>query len=240
MTDSMEVDNNNTVEKSIEDLKVQEEIKLKSPHLPLSKVKKIAKCDPEHVITSNAAFVATSFATEIFIKNLTEETLVLSQLNQTNSTKQVKRLTYEDLAKCVARNEKFQFLADVLPMTKNLKNLVKENKVRYTNALPVDINQTTLPFTSANGSANSRNSDEEEEDDDDEEEEEEEEDDEVNDDDDEDDVDEVEDQQAIEKEQKLQEDLKEVEQLNHVDDIDKPEIDNNVEDINIDSDNSDE
>lgn len=241
--DAMDIDEQNIITTAYDaEAKL---IKSKSPHLPISKVKKISRCDPEYIITSNAAFVATSFATEIFIKSLTEETLVMSQLNNSNTNKQVKRLTYDDLAKCIARDEKFQFLGDVIPTTKNLKVLVKDNKVRYSNPVIPDNKQSTLPFMSIKDGWTNQQGIMEETDDINEELQEEDDDD--NDDDDEeeveeedDDEDEEEDELILEEQRKLQEQLDDVEKLNHVEDLDKQEIDNQVEKIDIDSDATDE
>ncbi|CCE64627.1 hypothetical protein TPHA_0I01210 [Tetrapisispora phaffii CBS 4417] len=206
--------------------------KLKAPKLPISKVKKIARCDPEYVITSNSAFIATAFATEIFIKNFAEETIVLSQLSSTNGQK-VKRITYADLAKTVQRHEKFHFLTDVIPITKNLKTLVKQNKVRYSNVAPSSGNQRTLPFqsmsTNTNDSKDEVNSgDEIYDENDDIEEAEEEEDDE---DDDAEDEDELE-AKTVQEQKDMQDELKKVEQLNYVIDLDKEDSNSNDEEIN--------
>lgn len=180
-----------------------DEFKRNAPHLPISKLKKIAKSDPDYIITSSNAFVATAFATELFVQSLTEEMLALSQLsNKSANTKSV-RLTYNNLSECVTRKENFQFLEDVVPKTKNLRTLVKENKIRYTTTpqQASEGGQSMLPFTKLeepNQSANTATEidDEDEEENDDEGEEEEAEDDEV------------------------QEQLKEIEQINRVADID--------------------
>ena len=106
------------------------------PRFPLSKIKKIAKCDKDYIITSNAAIVATAFATELFIQSLTEDGLSMSYLQQDKksmkrnskkkkiitandndtkdtTTKQV-RLTLDNLIESVQRNEQFYFLEDVI------------------------------------------------------------------------------------------------------------------------------
>lgn len=113
------------------------------PHLPVSKCKRIAKTDPDCILTSQAAYVATAFATELFIQNFVEEAMLVSQLEK-NNAKSV-RLTYDNLAKCVSRLDKFMFLGDVVPLTKNLKTLVQENRARYTTTA-ADPGQTVLPF----------------------------------------------------------------------------------------------
>ncbi|CCH61681.1 hypothetical protein TBLA_0F01380 [Henningerozyma blattae CBS 6284] len=112
-----------------EEAQINLNLKNKTPKLPISKIKKIAKTDPEYMTTSNLAYIATAITTELFIQSFTERTL---SLNQIRTKSKNKRLVYEDLAECVVKYEEFQFLGDVVPRTKNLKSLVKENKVRYT------------------------------------------------------------------------------------------------------------
>ncbi|CAB4254558.1 some similarities with Saccharomyces cerevisiae YJL065C DLS1 Subunit of ISW2/yCHRAC chromatin accessibility complex along with Itc1p, Isw2p, and Dpb4p [Maudiozyma barnettii] len=101
------------------------------PRLPLSKAKKIAKMDSEYLLTANAAMVATTFATELFVQSLVESALAMNQLNRNNKNKtdpqKVKsaRLTYNDLAESVLRKECFQFLEDVIPKVQPQSNSKK-------------------------------------------------------------------------------------------------------------------
>lgn len=114
------------------------------PRFPLSKIKKIAKCDKEYIITSNAAIVAISFAAELFIQSLAENGLSMSYLQQDKRSmkrnskkitniadngssgammKQV-RLTLDGLIESVQRNEQFYFLEDVI----NRRNFNNDSK----------------------------------------------------------------------------------------------------------------
>lgn len=114
------------------------------PRFPISKIKKIAKCDKEYIVTSNAAIVAISFATELFIQSLAEDGLSMSYLQQDKRSmkrnskrmtnivdngssvammKQV-RLTLDDLIESVQRNEQFYFLEDVI----NRRNFNNDSK----------------------------------------------------------------------------------------------------------------
>lgn len=106
-----------------------DEYKSKLPRIPISKCKKIARTDPEYILTSQAAFAATAFTTELFIQMLAEETCSLAQIHKQTKTL---RLNYEDLSTAIRNLDKFQFLSDVVPQTENLASLVRENKVRYT------------------------------------------------------------------------------------------------------------
>lgn len=198
------------------------ELKEFFPQLPVSKVKKIARSDPEHLLTSNNAFVATAFATEIFVKAVTEEMLAQSQLSgKNNKDSKTLRLTYNDMAECVAKKDQFRFLEDVVPRTKNLRSLVKQNRVRYTTASsyanPLAKGQTQLPFSKQDidkSNESQRPVDVENEKADDEEEEQ-------------DDDDEMEDNEeemrAAERDQdeEVQKQMQEIEQMNQVADLDR-------------------
>lgn len=160
LPEKMEVDNEEIKEENTENdgaaleadiAATDAELKEFFPQLPISKVKKVARSDPEYLLTSNNAFVATAFATEIFIKALTEEMLAQSQLSGKNKDSKSIRLTYNDLAECVSKKNQFMFLEDVVPRTKNLRSLVKQNRVRYTTAFNRGGSsmkgQTQLPFS---------------------------------------------------------------------------------------------
>ncbi|CAI4060481.1 hypothetical protein SUVZ_04G4870 [Saccharomyces uvarum] len=99
-------------------------VREKAPAFPISKVKKIAKCDPEYVITSNAAVSATAFAAELFVQNLVEESLVLAQLNSRG--KSSLRLSLASIEECVEKRENFRFLEDVIKQLK--KNSIHDKK----------------------------------------------------------------------------------------------------------------
>lgn len=187
---------------------VADQSKRNAPHLPISKLKKIARSDPDYIITSSNAFVATAFATELFVQSLTEEMLALSHLSNKSANTKSLRLTYNHLSECVSRKENFQFLEDVIPKTKNLRTLVKENKIRYTTTpqQASERGQSMLPFTKLEEPNRDTNIGTEMDEQNEEEEEEE------GDDDDEEEGDEEEDE--------VQEQLKEIEQINHVADLD--------------------
>ncbi|CCK73556.1 Dls1p NDAI_0G05730 [Naumovozyma dairenensis CBS 421] len=126
------------------------------PRLSVDIVERIAKNDPEYMDTDDSAYIATAFATELFIKTLTMESMINANFHRMPVTRQeieqqpetesdgdealeenqIVRLTYNDFATTVKSKESFHFLGDLIPMTKNLKDLVQENKVRYTTALP--------------------------------------------------------------------------------------------------------
>lgn len=119
-----------------------------SPRLPISKCKLVAKSDPDYILHTKSAYIATTFATELFISTFSEQAMVMAQLDKLkNTTKKQLRLNYKDLARVVSQVDKFSFLNDVIPETKLLSELVREKKVRYTASEPPrDLGQTMLPF----------------------------------------------------------------------------------------------
>ncbi|AMD19297.1 HBR396Wp [Eremothecium sinecaudum] len=132
------------------------DIKGLAPRLPISKCKRIAKTDPDYIIQTQSAYIATAFATELFVQAFSEEAIAMAQLESKKpvNRKQV-RLTYSDLARVVARVGKFNFLSDVVPETKVLSDLVRLNKVRYSTPAPrsVAADQAVLPFKKREGAA---------------------------------------------------------------------------------------
>lgn len=128
---------------SEEQKNVIERLKKSQPRLPISKVRKMARSDPEYIVTAGNAFTAAAFATELFVQSMTEEMIQLAYLSGKTSTAKSVRLSYKNMADTVSRKENYSFLEDVVPQTKNLRTLVKENKVRYTTRIE---NQQTLPF----------------------------------------------------------------------------------------------
>ncbi|KAH7584029.1 hypothetical protein J7295_03231 [Nakaseomyces glabratus] len=114
---------------------------------PISKMRMIAKNDPEYLECTKDALIATAFATELFVQTLTYETLIVNgsvPYGDGNFQQEPKPepstpinsdellLDYKSLSESIALVDHFQFLADIVPRTKNLRELVKENKVRYT------------------------------------------------------------------------------------------------------------
>ncbi|CAI4287672.1 CMF_HP2_G0004660.mRNA.1.CDS.1 [Saccharomyces cerevisiae] len=102
-------------------------VKEKAPVFPISKVKKIAKCDPEYVITSNVAISATAFAAELFVQNLVEESLVLAQLNSKGKTSL--RLSLNSIEECVEKRDSFRFLEDAIKQLKKNSALDKKREL---------------------------------------------------------------------------------------------------------------
>lgn len=101
--------------------------------LPLSKIKKIFKTDPEHVSASEAAVFSTAIATELFVQYFTEQASLIAR------SEKRKKLQYKDFASAVSNIEQLNFLSDTVPKTVNLKKLVDQNKVNHSTKPQADI-----------------------------------------------------------------------------------------------------
>lgn len=119
--------------------------------LPLGKIKKVCKSDPDYFLQSNLASVVGGLATQLFIEKFTEDALLQAHVrdkrpvpsvvspeengfaqNKPNNVNVSKtRLTYEDLHQTVSKDDKYMFLKDIIPKQKLLHSLVRENKIRY-------------------------------------------------------------------------------------------------------------
>lgn len=106
----------------------------------LEKAENISKNDPDWMDMSSDALVATVFATQCFVQSITRDSLLLSSLSQSQSIQppQEPTLNYNDIARCVSLENQYAFLSDMIPRTKNLNDLVRENKIRYTTYVNAD------------------------------------------------------------------------------------------------------
>ncbi|SCW02533.1 LAFE_0F08526g1_1 [Lachancea fermentati] len=147
---------------SVAESSAAQAVKQAAPRLPISKCKRIAKTDPEYMLTSQGASAAVAFATELFVQALAEDALARSQLERASGARL--RLQYDELAQCVATMDRYSFLSDVVPQTQSLAALTRENRVRYTTLAP---GQTTLPFRARDdpGDADEQGQDQGEDDD---------------------------------------------------------------------------
>lgn len=91
-----------------EKMVLQQKIRDRTPKLPISKVKRIGKVDPERILTSNMAYVATAFATELFVQSFVEQALFGAQLRR-GKKKAGLRLTNDALVECVRNRDDYIF-----------------------------------------------------------------------------------------------------------------------------------
>ena len=103
-----------------EKMVLQQKIRDRTPKLPISKVKRIGKVDPESILTSNMAYVATAFATELFVQSFVEQALFGAQLRR-GKKKAGLRLTNDALVECVRNRDDYIFLEDVVRLIEKPK-----------------------------------------------------------------------------------------------------------------------
>lgn len=101
----------------------EDEEEEESLSLPLSKIKRIFKMDPDYLAASQSAVYATGIATELFIQYFVEHASVLAKMDKR------KRILYKDFSNAVAGQDSLRFLSDTVPRTQQLGLLIQQNKV---------------------------------------------------------------------------------------------------------------
>lgn len=91
--------------------------------LPISKIKRIFKMDPDYMAASQSAVYATGVATELFIQYLVEQASLQAKIDRR------KKINYKDLSNAVATQELLHFLADTVPKTLPIGELIQQKKV---------------------------------------------------------------------------------------------------------------
>lgn len=87
--------------------------------LPLSKVKRIFKLDPEYSGAAASAAYATAVATELFVQYLAEQSAMIAR------TERRKKIQYKDVSAAANSQEALFFLSDTIPKTQVLGDAVK-------------------------------------------------------------------------------------------------------------------
>lgn len=96
--------------------------------LPLSKIKRIFKMDPEYFGSSSSAVYATGVATELFVQYLVEHASVLAKMDKR------KKIQYKDFSNAVSSQDALYFLSDTIPKTQTVGQAVKEKLINMTDA----------------------------------------------------------------------------------------------------------
>lgn len=109
----------NTIIEAEEDLEDEDS----AMSLPLSKIKKIAKMDPEFKAASNSAIYATGVATELFVQYLVEHATMQAKMEKR------KKIQYKDLSNSVAAQDSLRFLADTIPKAQQIGKAIKDNTI---------------------------------------------------------------------------------------------------------------
>ncbi len=91
--------------------------------LPLTRIKRVLKVNPEYVHTTEASIFSVAVATELFVKYLTEQGKKMAD------SENRKALHYKDFSKAIAKTEKLKFLERTAPQTITLRQLINKGKV---------------------------------------------------------------------------------------------------------------
>ncbi|KAL6453709.1 DPB3 DNA polymerase epsilon subunit C [Candida maltosa Xu316] len=91
--------------------------------LPISKIKRIFKMDPDYVGASASAVYTAGLATELFVQYFSEQASLLAKMEKR------KKIQYKDFANSVSGHDSLNFLADTIPRTQAIGELVQQKKV---------------------------------------------------------------------------------------------------------------
>jgi len=91
--------------------------------LPLAKIKRIFKLDPDYISASQSAVYASGLATELFVQYLAEQASLLARMDKR------KKVQYKDFSNAVAGHDSLTFLSDTVPKTQPIGELIQQNKV---------------------------------------------------------------------------------------------------------------
>lgn len=123
--DQMEVDTNeaNDPEVDTNDTNTNKDDEIddendSSMALPISKIKRIFKMDPDYSGASQSAVYATGVATELFVQYLAEQASVMAKMDKR------KKIMYSDFSGAVENHEALHFLRDTIPKTVPLKTVL--------------------------------------------------------------------------------------------------------------------
>lgn len=104
------------------DVDEEEEDDQASISLPMSKIKRIFKMDPEYFGASQAAVFATGAATELFIQYITEQAALLAKMEKR------KKIMYKDFSAVVSTQDSLNFLSDTIPKTIPLREVFRSQQ----------------------------------------------------------------------------------------------------------------
>lgn len=91
--------------------------------LPISKIKKIFKMDPEYLAASQSAVYATGVATELFVQYFVEQATLSAKVDKR------KKILYKDFSNAVSTQDSLLFLSDTVPKTQPIGELISQKKV---------------------------------------------------------------------------------------------------------------
>lgn len=92
--------------------------------LPMSRIKKIIKLDPEHISSTESANFVLGLATELFIKQLTIDS------SEITKSKGRKKIMYADTQKVVSSADIYSFLRDIVPKRAPIGELMTKGLIK--------------------------------------------------------------------------------------------------------------
>lgn len=123
--DAMEIHNEN--EDTGDDTAVDDKTELDEEDavltLPISKIKKIFKMDPDYLAASQSAVYATGVATELFVQYFVEHATLSAKVDKR------KKILYKDFSNAVSTQDSLLFLSDTVPKTQPIGELISQKKV---------------------------------------------------------------------------------------------------------------
>jgi histone H3/H4 len=93
-------------------------------HLPMSRIKKIIKLDPEHISSTESANYVLGVATELFIKQLTLDSSTITK------NKGRKKITYDDMHHVVSSADIYSFMRDIVPKRAAIGELMSKGIIK--------------------------------------------------------------------------------------------------------------
>lgn len=106
--------------------------------LPISKIKRIFKMDPDYSGASQSAVYATGVATELFVQYLAEQASVMAKMDKR------KKIMYSDFSGAVENHEALHFLRDTIPKTVPLKTVLDKVNDPDANDTTVEEHATSI------------------------------------------------------------------------------------------------
>ncbi|KAL4065064.1 histone-fold-containing protein [Scleroderma citrinum] len=103
----------------------QETPDYRHPPLPLARIKKVMKSDPDVKMIAADAPILFCKACEIFIAEITARAFIIADSNKRRT------LSRADIAKALAKSDQFDFLIDIVPREDGLTGLAHQNQHQH-------------------------------------------------------------------------------------------------------------
>lgn len=140
--DALDVDEAGVAEDAVAASGLDEDDDDDTLSLPLSKIKKIFKMDPDYVAALQSAVYATGLATELFIQHMVEQAASMARMGKR------KKINYVDFSDAVKGHESLMFLRDTVPEKRRLDELMAQ-KVLDALGQPTELDPTAAALQPA-------------------------------------------------------------------------------------------